>query len=101
MLDIETYLAYPETGPLPKIETWVMTPLELKTVFNNSQPGDTTVYAVGDLAYERQMADGKQFLAVHDTAELAAELHIGGKARLTQKRLGPHKYEYRVTKRSA
>lgn len=86
-----------------EIPTWIMSPEELKTVFRSSKPGDVTVYAVGDLHVERLCADAEsgRFLAVYDTAELASDLSEAGEACLTQKRLGPHKYEYRITKRAA
>lgn len=80
------------------IETWVMSSEKLDTEFRNSAPGEVVVYAVGDLANERLRAEAARYLAVHDTAELAMSLSDRGKAVLTQKRLGPNKYEYRCQK---
>lgn len=87
----------------PKIETWVMTPEELDAVFRNSGIGDVIVYAVGDLGNERTVdyLPPRRWLQVHDAAELAMSLSGQGRARLTQKRLGPNKNEYRCQKVAA
>ena len=81
-----------------RIETWSMTVDELKAVFQRAKRSDFIVYAVGDLAHERQTACGAAWAQVEKTATLAYSLYERGEAELTQKKLGPNRHEYRVHK---
>lgn len=88
-----------QTAPKPKIETWVLPADQLEKLFDNVKRGDVIVYAVGDIAHERWRARGKLWADVETTAELAYHLWRVGEAELTQKKLAPNKYEYRLVKR--
>ena len=81
-----------------RIETWTMTVEELKAVFGHAKRGDYIVYAVGDLAHERQTAVGPAWAQAEKTAKLAYTIYERGDAELTQKKLGPNKHEYRIHK---
>lgn len=75
-------------------DTWVLTLAELKAVFANAERGSLIVYAVGDLQTTRQFDVRWDEIAAH-----AHDLWSDGRAYLTQKRLGPHRYDYRIEKR--
>ncbi len=80
-------------------DTWVMHQEQLELTFNKIEPGNSIVYAVGDLGYARQTQRGNKARDTHDTAEYAYDLWKRGEANLVQKRLGPHRHEYLVQKR--
>ncbi len=87
---------YPQDG---MIETWVLSADQLKAQFDRVEPGTVIVYAVGDLAFERETARGDSKELVRKVGDYAYSLHRQGDAELTQKKLGPHRYEYWCIKR--
>lgn len=72
-----------------------------------AKPGDTLVYWVGDLQYDRvldhcpsehQGEKGPIIAALNAMADRAWQTAKQGHVRLTQKRLGPNEWEYRATR---
>jgi hypothetical protein len=63
-------------------------------VLATAEPGSLIVYAVGDLQTMRQVD-----IRWEAIGELTNELMLDLKGYLTQNRLGPHRYEYRIEKR--
>ena len=69
---------------------------EFSDRFYRSRPGTIIVYATGDLLLDRKkgVVEAKELCAV---ADFAWNLYRKkNRALLTQKRLGPNKYEYRL-----
>lgn len=81
------------------IETWIMHPDQLQAAFDRSATGDVLIYAVGDLAHERQTTRGWAKEWTDKSADLAYGLSENGSAVLTQKKLAPNRYEYWLVKR--
>lgn len=88
-----------DIGAIGEGDTWVLTPLQLETVFRNAARGDVVVYAVGDLGYTRDTSYGTEWANANRTAKYAYNLYLTGEADLTQKRLGRNKFEYRAAKK--
>jgi hypothetical protein len=99
MLDSMRSVAQVLASAPDKIETWILSAPQLQSQFDRVAPGTVIVYAVGDLGYERQATRGWQREYTDDAANLAYSLAKQGLADVTQKRLGPHKHEYWLTKR--
>lgn len=89
---------------------------ELNDAFAGASPGSTIVYATGDIGGDRDRAKKQHpnnYHAINLTAELALELagytnrqgvgrvfeEIRHKGCLTQKKITPGVYQYRITKR--
>ena len=75
-------------------DMWWLTPAELEAQFAQATVGDTIVYGVGQINYARELTDSAEKIAL-----ATSRLLLRGRATLTNRKLGPGKYEYWLVKR--
>jgi hypothetical protein len=81
------------------IETWCLKQEQFQETFSRVEPGTVIVYAVGDLGFSRQIVKAEGWAELEATADLTMAMARAGEVELSQKKLGPHNYEYRAVKR--
>jgi hypothetical protein len=86
-------------GAITMIETWCLKQEQFKETFSRVEPGTVIVYAVGDLGFSRQDVKAGGWAELEATADLTMAMARAGEVELSQKKLGPHNYEYRAVKK--